>query len=38
LLAEDLIFYDGACQLYHSRMQAMTEPCAAHPWTRFYAA
>jgi hypothetical protein len=38
LLAEDLIFYDRACQLYLSRMQAMTEPRAAHPWTRFYAA
>jgi Sulfotransferase family len=38
LLAEDLIFYDRACQLYRSRLQAMTEPRATHPWTRFYAA
>ena len=37
LLAEDVIFYDGACQLYHRRMAALPESRATHPWTRFYA-
>lgn len=38
LLAEDVTFYDGACELYRRRMKALTESRAAHPWTRFYAA
>jgi hypothetical protein len=38
MLAEDVIFYDGACQLYRSRMAALTESRGTHPWTRFYAA
>jgi hypothetical protein len=37
MLAEDVIFYDGACQLYRSRMKALTEIDTTHPWTRFYA-
>jgi sulfotransferase famil protein len=38
LLTEDVIFYDGACQLYRSRIKALAEIRKPHPWTRFYAA
>ena len=37
MLAEDVIFYDGACQLYRRRMAPLTASRAVHPWTRFYA-
>lgn len=38
LLAEDVIFYDGACQIYRSRMESMAAARTPHPWSPFYAA
>jgi hypothetical protein len=38
LLAEDVTFYDNARKLYRSRMDALAQTRATHPWTRFYAA
>ncbi|MBR1144898.1 hypothetical protein [Bradyrhizobium sp. AUGA SZCCT0431] len=35
LLVEDVIFYDGACRLYHRRIAVLRESRAIHPWTRF---